>query len=53
VIDPNHLFTLHRTYTGKGCAMCGQAPVDHTSDDWLVDGVKTHDPLELRPEAAQ
>jgi hypothetical protein len=51
VIDPNHLFTLHRTYTGKGCAMCGQAPVDHTSDDWLVDGVKT--PVESTPPSEE
>ena len=46
--DLNHLFTVHVTYTGKGCAMCGLAPVDHTSDDWMVNGERVVDPLERR-----
>lgn len=46
MIDPNHLFTVHHTYTGKGCAMCGLAPCEHTSLDWMIEGEKKTDPLE-------
>lgn len=45
-VDPAHLFTVHHTYTGAGCAMCGRAPVDHESYDWLVEGERRVDPLE-------
>lgn len=36
-----HAFTLHKTYTGPGCAMCGQfydAQAHDGFDYWLVDG---------------
>lgn len=51
MIDPKHLFTVHATYTGEGCAVCGRAPVDHESLDWLVAGVRTPDPLERETHA--
>ena len=44
--DPKHLFTVHHTFTGKGCAICGLAPVDHESYDWMVEGERVTDPLE-------
>lgn len=44
--DPKHLFTVHHTYAGNGCAMCGLAPVDHESYDWMVNGERVADPLE-------
>jgi hypothetical protein len=46
MIDPNHLFTVHHTYTGLGCAVCGLAPCEHPSFDWLVEGEKRIDPLD-------
>lgn len=44
--DLNHAFTLHRTYTGRGCAHCGKGPVDHPSTHWMVEGNK-FDPMEI------
>ena len=38
MIDPNHLYTLHHTYTGKGCAMCGKDETEHQRESWMVDG---------------
>lgn len=37
-----HSYTLHQTYTGHGCAMCGQFYDDprHDGLDWLVEGVR-------------
>jgi hypothetical protein len=46
MIDPNHVYTVHDTYTGTGCAMCGLAPCEHTSFDWLINGKQVIDPLE-------
>jgi len=37
--DPSHLYTLHRTYTGPGCAHCGRAlqQVGHMrSSQWVL-----------------
>ena len=25
----NHPYTLHKTYTGEGCAMCGRVQEEH------------------------
>lgn len=33
-----HAYTLHHTYTGRGCAMCGLNAETHKADHWLVDG---------------
>jgi hypothetical protein len=44
-----HLYTLHRTYTGAGCAMCGAGPVNHPPDTWLVDGEKKANELSPSP----
>lgn len=38
MIDPNHPYTLHHTYTGKGCAHCGKAASEHQQEFWLVNG---------------
>lgn len=46
MIDPNHLFTLHHTYTGSGCALCGKGPESHSPDQWSIDGVKQAPPKE-------
>ena len=35
-----HLYTLHHTYTGQGCAICGKEAQDHQLDLWLVNGEK-------------
>jgi hypothetical protein len=47
MIDPKHLFTVHNSYTGKGCALCGLAPVDHDLLDWMINGERITDPLEM------
>jgi hypothetical protein len=36
--DPNHVYTLHHTYTGPGCAHCGKPLEEHASKDQLVNG---------------
>jgi hypothetical protein len=50
VIDPNHAFTLHFTYTGAGCAHCGKDGDAHQQQYWMKNGVKvtpvTMEPLE-------
>jgi len=33
-----HLYTLHHTYTGAGCALCGRTAEEHPPDVWMVDG---------------
>lgn len=38
MVDPNHPYTLHRSYTGVGCALCGKSAADHSQEFWLVDG---------------
>lgn len=38
MIDPNHPYTLHHTYTGKGCALCGKSAEQHPQEFWLVNG---------------
>jgi hypothetical protein len=50
MIDVNHLFTLHRTYTGLGCAICGKGPESHPPDLWLVNGEKKEPPKEKNVE---
>lgn len=37
-----HLYTLHHTYTGQGCAHCGKEAdsPEHTPGVWMVDGEK-------------
>ena len=38
-----HPYTLHQTYTGHGCAHCGEfydSPLHEAVDYWLVEGVK-------------
>lgn len=37
----NHPYTLHRTYTGEGCAMCGRSQEEHDpAHGKFVDGDK-------------
>jgi hypothetical protein len=50
MIDPNHLFTLHHTYTGLGCAICGRGPEAHSAEQWLVNGEKKEPPKEKHGE---
>lgn len=38
MVDANHPYTLHHTYTGKGCAHCGKEAAEHSQEFWLVDG---------------
>jgi len=38
MIDPNHPYTLHQSYTGKGCALCGKSSDEHQQEFWMVDG---------------
>lgn len=40
MIDANHPYTLHDTYTGAGCALCGKPESEHTQDYILVNGKK-------------
>jgi hypothetical protein len=38
-----HPFTLHHTYTGEGCAMCGKQADAHKADYRLIDGERLDD----------
>lgn len=44
MIRAPHLFTLHKTYTGPGCAICGQFydAEWHDPGVWLVNGEKVY-----------
>lgn len=44
MIDANHLYTLHHTYTGTGCAHCGKSAAEHSSEAWMVNGNKVEVP---------
>lgn len=37
--DPKHLFTVHATYTGRGCAHCGNGLDGHPTDQYQDNGV--------------
>jgi hypothetical protein len=38
MIDPNHLYTLHQTYTGTDCALCGKPATEHPLEYWMING---------------
>lgn len=40
MIDPKHLYTLHNTYTGFGCAICGHDATNHPTEAWFHNGNK-------------
>jgi hypothetical protein len=43
-----HLYTIHATYTGEGCAMCGKDPhPDHALDFWFFNGEKIVPPFSI------
>lgn len=36
----NHPGTIHHTYTGNGCAVCGKVMKDHSQENIVVNGEK-------------
>jgi hypothetical protein len=49
----SHCYTLHQSYTGHGCAMCGEFYDDprHDGLDWVVEGVRV--PQETESETVE
>ena len=45
--DPLHPYTIHRTYTGPGCAHCGKTCDVHPQTSWLVDGKQVEPTVEM------
>lgn len=49
MVDPNHLYTLHHTYTGDGCALCGKTATEHQQELWMVNGKQVRpDEVEIK-----
>lgn len=36
MIDPQHPYTTHPTYTGQGCAMCGKNEYSHQHQPGMI-----------------
>jgi hypothetical protein len=53
MVNAHHLYSLHHTYTGKGCALCGKSAEEHQQDFWMVDGkqVSPNDLETVRPSS--